>query len=151
MKKSALGRLLFALSMGCAQAVTCNVSSSGLAFGLYNPNSAANKDSTGTIAVSCDAVVDVKLSLSVGNGTGASYSGGRKMTASGGAGTLAYNVYVREARTAVFGNGTDGSAVVQVNGSKGFSRTVYGRIPGSQLGTRSGSYTDTLVVTIEYF
>jgi spore coat protein U-like protein len=151
MKTSALACLLIAVLMQGAQALTCTVSSPGLAFGIYNPASAANRDATGTLRITCDGGVSAKITLSVGNGVGARYSTGRKMTLTSGTRTLTYNVYLNTAHSAVFGDGTDGSGTVQSSSSStSITRTVYGRIPGSQTTALSGSYKDTLVVTIQY-
>ena len=150
LKKSALVWLVVIVLMQSAQAKTCDVSTSGLAFGIYSPASAANRDTTGSVLITCNGNIRAELSLSVGNGTGASYSGGRKMTVSGGIATLTYNLYTNPARTQVFGDGTDTSVTQQINGNKSFSQPVYGRIPGAQRSALSGSYVDTVVITIEY-
>ena len=150
MKKSALTALAVIALMQGVNAKTCNLSSAGLAFGVYNPASSANQDVTGSVVLTCDKKIKAELSLSVGNGVGASYSGGRKMTKSNGGGTLTYNLYANPSRTQVLGDGTDTSVIVQVNGKDTFSQPVYGRIPGGQRTVFSGGYLDTLAVTIEY-
>jgi spore coat protein U-like protein len=150
MKKSALVWLAFIALMQGARAKTCDVSASGLGFGNYLPASAANRDATGSVLITCNGNIRAELSLSIGNGTGASYSGGRKMTRSGGAGTLTYNLYANPPRTQVFGDGTDTSVTQQINGNKSFSQPVYGRIPGAQRTTLSGSYLDTVIITMRY-
>ena len=149
-KKSVLIALTVIALMQSAHAKTCDVSSNGLAFGVYNPASSANQDATGSVLITCNGNIRAELSLSIGNGTGASYSGGRKMTRGGGTGTLTYNLYTNPPRTQIFGDGTDTSVTQQINGNKNFSLTVYGRIPGAQRTTLSGSYTDAVILTIEY-
>lgn len=150
MKKSVFIWLAVIALMDGVQAKTCNVSSGGLAFGLYNPASATNRNVTGSVVITCDKKIKAELSLSVGNGRAASYSGGRKMTRTTGGGTLTYNLYIDLSRTLVFGDGTDSSVTSQVNEKDTFSQPVYGRIPGAQRTTLSGSYLDTVVVTIKY-
>ena len=150
MKKTVLIALTVIALMQSAHAKTCNVSSNGLAFGIYNPASSGNRDATGSVLITCNGNIRAELSLSVGNGAGASYSGGRKMTLSGGTGTLTYNLYTNLPYTQVLGDGTDTSVTQKINGNKSISLTVYGRIPGAQRRTLSGSYTDAVILTIEY-
>lgn len=135
---------------GCAHAKTCDVSSNGLAFGVYSPTSTANRDAIGSILINCNGSIRAELRLSVGNGAAASYAGGRKMTRSGGTGTLNYNLYANAHRTQVFGDGTDTSVTRQIESNKSFSQPVFGRIPGAQRATLSGSYFDTVIITIQY-
>ena len=72
------------------------------------------------------------------------------MTVIGNTGTLIYNLYTNLPRTQVFGDGTDASVTQQINGNKSFLQPVYGRIPGAQRTTLSGSYLDTVTITIQY-
>ena len=141
------------LAMCCcgAAAQICNVTSSAMAFGQYNPASSANVDAIGQVNVRCLLPIVVTFRLSVGNGAGARYSTGRKMTRTAGGGTLTYNLYTSAARTTVLGDGTDGSQYVNAFALL-FAHTlqVYGRIPGSQPTVMAGSYIDTVIVTVTY-
>jgi len=150
MKISAAVWLAVMVLSGGVQAKTCDVSSNGLAFGVYSPASTANRDAIGSILINCNGSIRATLRLSVGNGAAASYSGGRKMTRSGGTGTLSYNLYANAHRTQVFGDGTDTSVTKQIDRNKSFSQPVYGRIPGAQPTTLAGSYLDTVIITIQY-
>lgn len=153
MRDSPLNRwALCALLGACissAQANWCNVTGGGVAFGAYDPTSSANLDTTGSLELRCNSVFNVVLSLSVGNGAGASYSGGRKLTRGGG-GTLTYNLYANTSRTQILGDGTGGSVTLNISGHNTYTQAIWARIPGNQRTVSTGSYADTVVATISY-
>jgi spore coat protein U-like protein len=130
---------LFALP---ASAVQCNVSVQSLTFGSYDTFSSQPLDSTGNVAVSCDVATAYSIALSPGGGTYAS-----RALASG-AHRLDYNAYTDATRTAVWGDGTGGSATVAGSGTSA-NHTVYGRIFARQ-NAHIGFYADTLTVTLTY-
>ena len=149
------------LCLSCAEpaaAIDCSVSSSGVAFGHYDVSQPGADDGTGTLHVTCSrqAGVDpstVSYVLWLGTGTSGSYAMRRMMS---GTNWLNYNLFANAARTQVWGNGT--SATVTVPGSISFTgsqtsrstnHSIYGRVPGQQT-VRSGSYNDTIVVTITF-
>jgi spore coat protein U-like protein len=136
--------------IGSAQAKTCNITGGGVAFGAYDPTSSASLDTTGSVALDCEGSFEVVLSLSVGNGAGASYSGGRKMTRGRGSGTLTYNLYANAARTHVLGDGTGGSVTLHINGHRTYIQAIWARIPRGQHTVLAGSYADIVVATISY-
>jgi spore coat protein U-like protein len=148
-----MARALALLLMWCggAAAQICTITSSAMAFGAYNPASSANVDAIGQVKVNCLLPTLVTFKLSVGNGAGARYSTGRKMTRTAGGGTLIYNLYTSAARTTVLGDGTDGSQYANDFGLW-FAHTlqVYGRIRGPQPTVQPGSYVDTVIVTASY-
>jgi len=137
----------------------CTVSSTGVAFGTYDPLAATNTDSTGNLSLVCTYVsgsgqrVNYTLALSTGNsGTFTQ----RWMRA--GAGTLSYNLFDTAARARIWGDGSAGTVVVsdgfavgpgQGNNRREVAYPIYGRIPALQaVGT--GNYTDTIVVTLTF-
>lgn len=135
-------------SAGEARAGTCTISSATpVALGGYDVFDASPLDSTGVITYECTGVVGgdtVQIALDAGSsGTFAA----RTMTA--GAETLAYNLYLDAARTAVWGDGTGGTSTYgPVAATEGqTSVTVYGRAPAGQ-DVAAGSYSDTVVVTL---
>ena len=145
----ALCVLLASAWIGTAQANWCNVNGGGVAFGAYDPTSSGNINATGSLDMQCNSVFNVVLSVSVGNGTGASYSSGRKMTRAGG-GTLIYNIYADAARTQVLGDGTGGSVTLHISGHNTYTQAIWARIFGNQRTAQAGSYTDIVVATISY-
>lgn len=131
------------VSLASAQAATCMVSATGVAFGTHTFLVASPTDSTGTITVSCDAVASYSVGI-LGGFTGTFT---RSMTS--GSNQLGYNLYTDATRTVVWGDGTDVSARVSSSGTVGATHTVYGRIPARQ-NVPAGSYSDILIVRIEF-
>lgn len=134
---------------------SCSASASPIAFGSYNPFNVSPTDSTGTITVSCSLGGLVSLAVSytirLSSGGSGSYVP-RRM--SFGANPLGYNLYTTSGRTTVWGDGTGGSATVGDAyllgiGTTVRNYTVHGRVPALQ-NVRSGGYTDSVTVTVEY-
>jgi len=132
-------------------AATCKITGGAVAFGAYNPVSASRLDTTGFVDAYCNQDLIVRLTLSVGNGAGASYTGGRKMTRIGSAGTLTYNLYASSSRSQVLGNDAGGSGSIQFSPRRNqtFSQPIYGSIPARQT-VAAGSYADIVIATISY-
>jgi spore coat protein U-like protein len=128
---------------------TCSITGAALDFGTYDPFASGADNNTGFVSVQCNGSINAKLSLSVGNGAGASYSAGRKMTRAGGA-TLLYNLYANSARTQVFGDGSRNSVTVDIHGYNNLDQPIYGRIPALQTSVAPGNYVDIVLVTISY-
>jgi spore coat protein U-like protein len=128
---------------------TCSITGAALDFGTYDPAATGADNNTGFVSVYCNGSINAQLSLSVGNGVGASYSGGRKMTRAGGA-TLLYNLYVDLARSQVFGDGSRNSVKLDIHGNNNLNQPVYGRIPALQTAVPPGNYADIVLVTISY-
>jgi len=142
--------VLAVAQIGIAEALQCNVSSAATAFGVYDPNAASSLLTTGSVTIQCDKKFSVVLRAGIGNGAGASYASGRKMTRIGGGATLLYNLYANAARTQVLGDGTAGSVTLVVTGDKHATQSVWGRMPANQTGALAGAYADTVVVTINW-
>lgn len=131
---------------------TCSVSATGVAFGTYDPFSAAPNEATGTVTVNCTFTITVtttyEISLSPGNS--GSFSE-RRM--SHGASSLTYNLYNSSAQNQIWGDGsgqsqtTTGRVIGVLNHHRAF--TVYGRIPTGQ-NVPPGAYTDTIIATVAY-
>lgn len=160
-KASLAGALLLALAgAGPAQAA-CSVSSSGLAFGAYQPLTFAGKLSSTDVT----SVADVAV-VCTGIATGGSYSialgpsamgGGdgistRYLANASGGDLMRFNLHTDPAYTTVWGNGTAGSVIggsIPV-GVSNQSHPVYGKIPASQHTLRAGSFAATLTMTLTY-
>jgi len=141
------------LSVSATVASTCTISqTSALTFTGYDRASASDNDSIGSMTIAC---TNGGSPTSVSFDTGAN-SGTPCDTASGGAdannrclsdGTdvLAYNIYTSSGRTTKFG--LTGTSTTSETSTGAFN--IYGRIFKNQaVGT--GSYTDTLVATVNY-
>lgn len=134
----------------------CSASTSAVVFGAYDPFAPAPRDSSGSVTVTCDAApIAFMQSYSIALSTGASGSyADRRLTA--GASSLQYQLHPDFTHTTVWGDGSAGTQ--QVGGMFAISlivpvsavHTVHGRMPAQQLGARSGSYGDTIVVTVSY-
>lgn len=134
----------------CGVLCTCDVTATPLSFGTIDPLAAGAVDANATVTITCGPVglfvgYDVRLS------TGSSGAfGSRSMT--GGANTLAYNLYTDAARTTIWGDGGGVTDVVSSGftialGSTSRSHTIYGRIP-SLATAQPGAYADTITATI---
>jgi spore coat protein U-like protein len=129
--------------------VNCSISSpAALAFGSYDPvgaNATANLDaSPNALAVQCTkgAVAQIALDL------GAHAQGNTRRMTSGGSNFLTYEIYTSAPRTTIW-NATNTVTYTAASKEK-TNLPVYGRIPAGQDGPSSGSYTDTIVATINF-
>lgn len=140
-----------ALLAAPAAAPACTISAVGVAFGAYNPQSAANDDGTGTVNLGCPPSVTAPI-VALSTGGSGTYSP-RRMA--GGAFNLDYNLYTTAARTTTWGDGTGGTVTLTLTGGtvsggvRNFSRTIYGRAPGSQ-NVGAGTYSDTITLTVTF-
>jgi spore coat protein U-like protein len=121
---------------------TCTVSTSGIAFGGYDPFVAQDVDSVANVSVSCDETASYSIALSTGGGT---YEQ-RVMTS--GLHQLLYNLYTDATLSTVWGDGTGRSAMVS-DTQLVATHTVYGRIPARQ-NPHVGVYGDTIVITLTF-
>jgi spore coat protein U-like protein len=68
-----------------------------------------------------------------------------------GANTLNYMLYTDTGRTTLWGDGTASTARLTGTGTgSAQSSTIYGRIASGQSSTPVGSYSDTILVTIDF-
>lgn len=147
-----LAVVLLGLS-GTAGAV-CSVGATAVGFGGYNPLSALNTDTTGTVTVTCSGLLSVLVSYEILLSRGGAGSYTPRRMASGG-NTLNYNLYTNITRITIWGDNTGGSSkvtgsiLVQLLFPTSVNHTVYGRIPAQQ-NVAPGSYTDTITVTVNY-
>jgi spore coat protein U-like protein len=138
-------------------AAACTFTATGPAFGLYDPLSASPTLANGSITATCTftggGATTVNMVSSYSPGNSGSFPNRYMLS---GANRLNYNLYFDAAYTQIRGDGTagtqTGSASLKVsNGQPVATSTsvVYGRIPASQ-SPNPGTYTDTILVTINY-
>lgn len=132
-----------------ASSSSCSVSSTGLAFGIYDTESGNNDDVTGTITVTCGSSgVNVSVALSAGSG---SYT---TRTLKNGTSAMNYNIYTDTNRSTVWGDGTGSTSTRSGTTSSGNPKkvdlTMYGRVPPNQYSVVPGSFTDTVNITVTY-
>ena len=163
MKRPLATWLLIALALAwlgftpAAQAQTCSITTTPVAFGVYDPQATGALDGTGSVRLDCSNYGTVNVALDDGNAT--SYAT-RRM--SNGTDLLPYQLYTDNARSTIWGDGATG-ATDTVNCFIGFSsdgcvstlfslratRTIYGRIPALQ-NVGIGNYSDTVRLTITF-
>lgn len=106
----------------------------------------SNVDGTAVLQVACTPTTPYNIGLDEGLGAGAT-TAARLMT-SGGA-TVGYGLFRDASRTASWGDtiGTDTQAGTGTGAAQSY--TVYGRV-APQTTPASGTYTDTVTVTVTY-
>ena len=156
------GCLALAALLTCGEAaavVDCAVSTTGVAFGTYDPLATTPNDSTGNVTIVCTHVSGgaTQLSYSVALSPGSSGTFSQRLLRAGSS-ELNYNLFSNTARSAVWGDGTAGSTVAAGsatvgpgvgNGRREDVRPIYGRIPAQQ-DALSGTYADAIIVTLAF-
>jgi spore coat protein U-like protein len=138
------------LALFAARLEACTVSAAGVSFGVYNILLPAPNDSTGSVVLQCSPS-DKNIRVSLGTGSSGTYAA---RTLVQGSNQLLYNLYRDATRTAVWGDGTGGTAVLLIptwTGGPNTSQThvIYGRMPAQQ-DAASGIYADSIVVTVDF-
>jgi spore coat protein U-like protein len=148
-----LTAMLLATTEAWALAV-CTVSTSGVAFGSFNPLPGLSADTTGTISVTCTgvALTSANYTITIASGLGSFIA--RKMVS--GSNNLTYNLYKDSALIQVWGDGSGStftvsdSVTIPLSLSITKNYMVYSRIAGGQNTAKAGTYSDNLLVTISY-
>ena len=124
---------------------SCTVSATPLAFFIPVPTN-LNVDSTSTITIKCPP----RIAFTVDIDTGLYHNGiNRRVFNSGNNAYINYDVYKDPPRSAVWGTG-GAKNVAGNSGLTGISlMTVYGRVASVKT-LKSGSYRDTLTVTVTF-
>ena len=151
--------LAFALLGACAEAeagITCQFTTSAMAFGNYDPSTSGASDGNGSVDVNCThdnsgSTNSVTVTLSINSGSYGTVAA-RKMQKSAGQ-QLNYNLYRDTARSQIWGTGgsyltgTISITNITKNHSKTGKFTIYGRIPALQ-NAQAGTYNDNVSITI---
>ena len=143
-----LGIWLLGSGSAFAQAPSCTISVTSVAFGTYNVFTTSADDSTGTITYRCNATA-ANISISLSDGSSSTFS---PRTLRKGSEILTYNLYRNAARTNIWGNGTGGTSVyTRANppNNSNVNLTIYGRIPAQQ-DVSAGNYSDTVSAVINF-
>ena len=147
------------LTQSALAAVTCSVSTPGLAFGGYDVFAVAATNGTGTLSITCSLIPpanDGTVKYTISMSTGSSNSFVQRQMISG-ADALGYNLYTSNAYSVVWGDGTGSTLTVagtmSLNKTSNPSQTnmqaVYGQIPALQ-DAAVGSYLDRVTVTVTF-
>lgn len=137
------------LNISASIANKCKLSNPvAVAFGSYDPvvdNATAALDATGSFDIKCtkggSGVIDL--------GNGSNFSSPNRRMSDGGSNYLTYDLYTTTGRTVVW-NATNTVTYGPAGDASSVTETVYGRIPGAQINAVTGSYSDTVVVTVTY-
>jgi spore coat protein U-like protein len=133
--------LILAALAAPSVAEACTVTTSGLAFGSYDPFDPRPTDSTAVISVDCATPYTIELDA----GQAGSFD---PRALSSGEDVLEYNIFTSSSFSAIVGDGTGGTQTISGPGSsQPTDHVVHGRIFPQQNRT-VGSYSDVLIVTI---
>jgi len=143
------GLILLVLGQGRAWAECSITGVTPVNFGSYLPLSSQPDDSTGSISIFCNRRTSVLITLGVSANSGGFNP--RRMANPARGDFLNYNLYRDVSRTQIWGNGTQGTYVVNatVRKNETLTFTIYGRVPGGQ-DAGVGSFSDGLVITLMY-
>ncbi|MFZ3081447.1 spore coat U domain-containing protein [Rhodoferax ferrireducens] len=141
----------------CTLLCSCTVSTTSVAFGVYNPLFASPLDSSGNVRMTCGGVVGllVPFDIAISKGSYSTSFSPRKMAS--GSNRLEYDLYTSSARTTIWGDGSNGTQIVSGSvfivllGGSSQDFTVFGRIPGGQVTVPPGTYSDSTTVTVTYY
>jgi spore coat protein U-like protein len=126
----------------------CTIGSTNIDFGSTGLLT-STLTASGTLSVTCTNASPYTISLSAGNGTGAT-TGDRRMTRTGGTDQVSYGLYSSTAYGTQWGDGNNGTAVVSKTGAGVAQQlTVYARVL-PQPTPRAGAYLDSVIATISY-
>ena len=139
------------LGLGCS----CSISATSVAFSNYNPFLTIATTATGTVSVTCSALVLgllISYQITLSQGASANFS---PRTMSNGNFNLQYNLYTASSLAQVWGDGTNGTGTISDSYLLNLSpttlnHTVYGQIPALQTSATIGNYTDTIVASVIY-
>jgi spore coat protein U-like protein len=136
------------LSVSANIAASCAVSTNPVAFGSVNPLSGSATDASGAISVTCTSGTAWSAAAGSGAGTGATIAS-RAMTS--GSNLLNYSLYTDSGHSTLWGDGTLSTAAITGTGNgSAQSSTIYGRVPSGQSSAPTGSYSDTVAITVTY-
>ena len=133
---------------------SCAVTTSAVAFGVYNPAAGTSTDASGGVSVTCSTGTTYTVSLDAGGSPSTAGNVSTRRLTAGASKFLAYQLYLDSGYATVWGDGSNGSSVNPASSSftadgTAQARTVYGRItPGHYV--PAGTYTDTVVATVTY-
>lgn len=130
-------------------AVSCSVTATGVAFGIYTPLQTGALAANGTIAISCTGVLYDVATVSLSTGLSGTYT---NRTLKSGAAALDYNLYTGANGSQIWGNGNGGTGTGQAVlwfFAPIANLTVYGAVNAGQ-DPAPGTYMDTITVSVAY-
>jgi spore coat protein U-like protein len=136
------------LSVSATVTRNCTITTTPIAFGNYDALSGTQVDQDGAIKLTCTKGTPTTITL--GNGV-TPQAGQRAMAGGTPAGFLNYELYSDNGRTTRWGNAA-GQILTPPTAPDNTERSfpVYGRILSGQTSVSQGSYTDTVVATVNF-
>jgi len=136
------------LTVQASVAARCNVSTTTINFGSYDPTVATPTDQNGAVTIQCTKGTVATIDL--GNGGNLS-SGTRRMIGAGLGEFLNYGLFTDSPGGTPWGTGITGGTTVGYTAPNASptNLTVYGRMPAGQ-DVSVDSYQDTVVVTATF-
>ncbi|HYI48433.1 MAG TPA: spore coat U domain-containing protein [Allosphingosinicella sp.] len=136
-------------NLGVSATVTenCTLTTDPVAFGNVDVTTGAAVPGVGGIAVTCTNGVAWSADADAGAGTGASILDRRMAD---GANLLSYQLYTEPTRTEIWGDGEDGETIDDEGTGSEQVVPIYARVIAAQSDVPSGTYADTVVVTVTY-
>lgn len=141
------------VAVSATVSANCTITSSGLAFGSYDPvstNAESDLDATGTVSVTCTngSAADITLGQGASADTGSTDAVPLRRMSDGGTNYLSYYLYQDSGRTTVWGNTTE-TDVAHTGTGTSTDITIYGRVTSGQ-NVPAAAYTDTVVATVTF-
>ena len=134
----------------------CTIATADIAFGAYDAittHATTALTAQGSVTTTC--TLDLVATVMIGQGLHAptevstDIAPFRQMLGDGAEDYLAYNVYSDAGLSSVWTNEVD-SGIDTTGTGEEVAMTVYGAIAAGQTSAPAGSYSDTLVVTVDY-
>lgn len=151
--------LLLALATAGQAQAGCTVSSSGMAFGAYQPLTFAGKltsvdvTSNASISVVCSGIATGgAYTIALGPSTAGNSISPRYLSNLSGGDNMVFNIYTAPTYSTIWGDGTTGAVISGgiPTGDSNQSQTVYGKIPAGQNMLRAGSFSGSMTMTLTY-
>lgn len=128
---------------------SCSVAATDLAFGSITPVDNIDFDNTSTVTVTCSNGTSYDTGLNEGSNSSDTTVNTRRMS-DGVTSFLSYQLYSDSGRTTVWGDTVSTDTVAGTGDGTGQGFTVYGRVPSGQQTVSTGSYSDTVTVTVTF-
>ncbi|EIK95824.1 protein U [Pseudomonas sp. M47T1] len=135
------------MSVSATVVATCSVSAGALAFGSYSGTAVT---ASADLSVTCTNDAPYTIALGAGAGTDATTSARLLTNASDSTSTLSYGLYQDSSYATTWGNTTGTDTLADTGTGAAQTISVYGKIAADQLTASTGSYADTVVVTVNY-
>ncbi len=135
------------MSVSATVVASCSVSAGALAFGSYSGSAVT---SSAALSVTCTNDAPYTIALGAGSGTDATTSARLLTNASDSTSTLSYGLYQDSSYATTWGDTTGTDTLAGTGTGAAQAITVYGKIAANQLTASTGTYADTVVVTVNY-